>query len=111
MISYIQYIKLYLFIIISIFLNSFTITSFAHEIKPSIADFYYDDNYLNFEIRLNAELILSNIDASKITNTNIILGEIFNKWNKKNKKIVVTKDAILPGILLKFPIPNRDINK
>ena len=86
MISYIQYIKLYLFIIISIFLNSFTITSFAHEIKPSIADFYYDDNYLNFEIRLNAELILSNIDASKITNTNSSpLTDIYDKYRQLNK--------------------------
>ena len=86
MISYIQYIKLYLFIIISIFLNSFTITSFAHEIKPSIADFYYDDNYLNFEIRLNAELILSNIDASKITNTNSSpLTDIYDKYRLLDK--------------------------
>ena len=93
MISYIQYIKLYLFIIISIFLNSFTITSFAHEIKPSIADFYYDDNYLNFEIRLNAELILSNIDASKITNTNSSpLNDIYDivqiEYDEEKKRFV-----------------------
>ena len=86
MISYIKFIKLYLFIIISIFLNSLTITSFAHEIKPSIADFYYDDNYLNFEIRLNAELILSNIDASIISNTNSSpLTDIYDKYRQLDK--------------------------
>ena len=58
MLSYIKTIKLYLFIIISIFFSNI---SFAHEIKPSIADFTYDENYLNIEVRLNAELILSNI--------------------------------------------------
>ena len=32
-------------------------------------------------------------------------------WNKKNKKIVVTKEATLPGILLIFPIPNNVTSK
>ena len=86
MLSYIKFQKLYLFIIISIFLNFLPITSFAHEIKPSIANFYYDDNYLNFEIRLNAELILSNIDASKISNTNSSsLSDIYDKLRILNK--------------------------
>ena len=40
MISYIKNIKLYLFIIISIFIYT---TILAHEIKPSIADFTYDE--------------------------------------------------------------------
>ena len=87
MLPYYKLVKLYLFIIISIFLNFPLSTSFAHEIKPSIADFYYDDNYLNFEIRLNAELILSNIDASKISNTNSSpLTEIYDKYRLLNKK-------------------------
>ena len=84
MIPYIKFIKLYLFIIISIF---FCNTSFAHEIKPSIADFAYDQNYLNFEVRLNAELILSNIDASNISNTNSSpLTEIYDRYRLLNKK-------------------------
>ena len=63
-----------------------TTTSFTHEIKPSIADFYYDDNYLNFEIRLNAELILSNIDASIISNTNSSpLTDIYDKYRQLDK--------------------------
>ena len=87
MLSYIKFIKLYLLIIFSIFLNFISTISFAHEIKPSIANFYYDDNYLNFEIRLNAELILSNIDASKISNTNSSpLTEIYDKYRLLNKK-------------------------
>ena len=84
MISYIKFIKLYLFIIISIF---FCNTSIAHEIKPSIADFDYDQSYLNFEVRLNAELILSNIDASNISNTNSSpLTEIYDRYRLLNKK-------------------------
>ena len=77
MFSYIKFIKLYLFIIISIF---FCNNSIAHEIKPSIADFTYDESYLNIEVRLNAELILSNIDASNISNTNSSpLTEIYDR--------------------------------
>ena len=84
--SYNKFVKLYLVIIISIFLSSLTTTSFTHEIKPSIADFYYDDNYLNFEIRLNAELILSNIDASIISNTNSSpLTDIYDKYRQLDK--------------------------
>ena len=87
MLPYIKLSKLYLYIIISIFLNFLPLTSFAHEIKPSIADFDYDDNYLNFEIRLNAELILSNIDASKISNTNSSqLSEVYDKYRLLSKK-------------------------
>ena len=84
MIPYIKFIKLYLFIIISIF---FCNSSIAHEIKPSIADFDYDQSYLNFEVRLNAELILSNIDASNISNTNSSpLTEIYDRYRLLNKK-------------------------
>jgi hydrogenase/urease accessory protein HupE len=84
MISYIKNIKLYLFITISIFIST---TIVAHEIKPSIADFTNDENYLNFEVRLNAELILSNIDASNISNTNSSpLTEIYDRYRLLNKK-------------------------
>ena len=84
MIPYIKFIKLYLFIIISIF---FCNTSNAHEIKPSIVDFTYDQSYLNFKVRLNAELILSNIDASNVSNTNSSpLTEIYDRYRLLNKK-------------------------
>ena len=84
MFSYIKFIKLYLFIIISIF---FCNNSIAHEIKPSIADFTYDESYLNIEVRLNAELILSNIDASNISNTNSSpLTEIYDRYRLLDKK-------------------------
>jgi len=91
MISYIKNIKLYLFIIISIFIYT---TILAHEIKTSIADFTYDENYLNFEVRLNAELILSNIDASNISNTNSSpLAAIYDRYRLLNKKNL--EDSIL----------------
>ena len=84
MFSYIKFIKLYLFIFISFFLYN---TSIAHEIKPSIADFIYDKSYLNFEVRINAELILSNIDASNVSNTNSSpLSEIYDRYRLLNKK-------------------------
>ena len=87
MLPYIKFVKLYLFIIISISSFLFSTTSYSHEIKPSIADFYYDENYLNIEIRLNAELILSNIDASNISDTNFSpLSEIYDKYRLLDKK-------------------------
>ena len=52
MLSYIKFSKLYLFIIITFFLNFSSTLSIAHEIKPSILDFNYDGSYLNIEIRL-----------------------------------------------------------
>ena len=53
---------IFFFLFISLSLKS-------HEIKPSIADFSINESSLTFEIRLNAELILSGIDASDIQNT------------------------------------------
>ncbi len=79
-------IKLSLFFIIAIFINLFSTVSISHEIKPSIADFTYDENFLNIKIRLNAELILSNIDASQISNTNSSsLSDIYDKLRILNK--------------------------
>ena len=48
----------------------FSIGAISHEIRPSIADYKIEENILYFDIRLNAELILSGIDASNITDTN-----------------------------------------
>ena len=87
MLSYIKFTKLYLFIIITFFLNFSSTLSIAHEIKPSIADFNYNGNYLNLEIRLNAELILSKIDASNISNTNSSsLSEIYDELRRLDIK-------------------------
>ncbi len=87
MFSYIKIIKLYLFLILVFFLNLFSTSSISHEIKPSIADFTYDEKYLNFKIRLNAELILSNIDASTVSNTDSSsLSEIYDKFRILSKK-------------------------
>ncbi len=86
MFSYTKIIKLYLFLILVVILNIFSRSSISHEIKPSIADFNYDGSYLNFKIRLNAELILSNIDASNISNTDASpLSEIYDKFRILNK--------------------------
>ncbi len=49
MFSYIKITKLYIFLILLVFLNIFSTSSVSHEIKPSIADFTYDENYLNFK--------------------------------------------------------------
>ena len=56
------FLFIFFFLFISIPLKS-------HEIKPSIADFSVNKSSLMFEVRLNAELILSGIDASDIQNT------------------------------------------
>ena len=87
MCSYIKIIKLYLFLILVFFLNLFSTSSVSHEIKPSIADFTHDETYLKFKIRLNAELILSNIDASTVSNTDSSsLSEIYDKFRILSKK-------------------------
>ena len=87
MFSYIKIIKLYLFLILICLLNLFSTSSISHEIKPSIADFTYDESNLNFKIRLNAELILSNIDASTVSNTDSSsLSEIYDKFRILSKK-------------------------
>ncbi|MDC3082774.1 HupE/UreJ family protein [Pelagibacteraceae bacterium] len=87
MFSYIKIIKLYLFLILIVFVNLFSSSSISHEIKPSIADFNYDESYLNFKIRLNAELILSNIDASTVSNTDSSsLSDIYDKFRILSKK-------------------------
>ncbi len=46
-----------------------------------------------------------------IIEINIIFGEIFKIWNKKNKNKVVTKDAKLPGIIFILPTPNKVTNR
>ena len=80
-------IKLYLFLILIVFLSIFSKSSISHEIKPSIADFFYDENYLNFKIRLNAELILSDIDASNVSNTDSSsLSQIYDEFRILNNK-------------------------
>ena len=53
MLYYTKNINLYLFVILALFLNICSAPSNSHEIKPSIGDFTYDDNFLNFKIRLN----------------------------------------------------------
>ena len=40
----------------------------------------------------------------------MLLGK-FMMWNKLNKKIVVTNDAMVPGANLKDPIPKQVTNK
>tara|TARA_B100000886_G_scaffold335272_1_gene292089 strand:- start:791 stop:1948 length:1158 start_codon:yes stop_codon:yes gene_type:complete len=81
MLYYIKNVNLYLFLILGLFLNIYSASSNSHEIKPSIADFTYNENYLNFRIRLNAELILSKIDASKVSNTDSSsLSETYDKF-------------------------------
>ena len=63
-------IKLIIFFYFFSFLTLFSIGAISHEIRPSIADYKIEENILYFDIRLNAELILSGIDASNITDTN-----------------------------------------
>ena len=70
LIKFSKIIKLILFFYFFSFLTLFSIGAISHEIRPSIADYKIEENILYFDIRLNAELILSGIDASNITDTN-----------------------------------------
>ena len=57
MFSYIKIIKLYLFLILIVFVNLFSTSSISHEIKPSIADFTYDDSYFLYVFELNLDIL------------------------------------------------------
>jgi len=70
LIKFSKIIKLIIFFYFFNFLTLFSIGAISHEIRPSIADYKIEENILYFDIRLNAELILSGIDASNITDTN-----------------------------------------
>lgn len=70
LIKFSKIIKLIIFFYFFSFLTLFSLGAISHEIRPSIADYKIEENILYFDIRLNAELILSGIDASNITDTN-----------------------------------------
>ena len=70
LIKFSKIINLIIFFYFFNFSTLFSIGALSHEIRPSIADYKIEENILYFDIRLNAELILSGIDASNITDTN-----------------------------------------
>ena len=70
LIKFSKIMKLIIFFYFFSFLTLFSIGAISHEIRPSIADYKIEENILYFDIRLNAELIPSGIDASNITDTN-----------------------------------------
>ena len=70
LIKFSKIIKLIIFFYFFSCLTLFSLGAISHEIRPSIADYKIEENILYFDIRLNAELILSGIDASNITDTN-----------------------------------------
>ena len=70
LIKFSKIMKLNIFFYFFSFLTFYSIGAISHEIRPSIADYKIEENILYFDIRLNAELILSGIDASNITDTN-----------------------------------------
>ena len=97
----------------------------SHEIKPSIADFSINESSLTFEIRLNAELILSGIDASDIQNTdnsnlsykyddlrklpdNDLKDNIMSNWNNISQNIYIKLDGDVQKLnLLSIEIINQ----
>ena len=70
LINFYKIIKLNLVFYFLSLLIIYSTSLFSHEIKPSIIDYKIEENNILLNIRLNAELILSDIDASKITDTN-----------------------------------------
>ena len=109
---------IFFFLFISLSLKS-------HEIKPSIADFSINESSLTFEIRLNAELILSGIDASDIQNTdnsnlsykyddlrklpdNDLKENIMSNWNNISQNIYIKLDGDVQELnLLSIEIINQ----
>ena len=109
---------IFFFLFISLSLKS-------HEIKPSIADFSINESSLTFEIRLNAELILSGIDASDIQNTdnsnlsykyddlrklpdNDLKENIMSSWDNISQNIYIKLDGDVQELnLLSIEIINQ----
>ena len=109
---------IFFFLFISLSLKS-------HEIKPSIADFSINESSLTFEIRLNAELILSGIDASDIQNTdnsnlsykyddlrklpdNDLKDNIMSNWDNISQNIYIKLDGDVQELnLLSIEIINQ----
>ena len=109
---------IFFFLFISLSLKS-------HEIKPSIADFSINESSLTFEIRLNAELILSGIDASDIQNTdnsnlsykyddlrklpdNDLKENIMSNWDNISQNIYIKLDGDVQKLnLLSIEIINQ----
>jgi len=109
---------IFFFLFISLSLKS-------HEIKPSIADFSINESSLTFEIRLNAELILSGIDASDIQNTdnsnlsykyddlrklpdNDLKENIMSNWDNISQNIYIKLDGDVQELnLLSIEIINQ----
>ena len=109
---------IFFFLFISLSLKS-------HEIKPSIADFSINESSLTFEIRLNAELILSGIDASNIQNTdnsnlsykyddlrklpdNDLKENIMSNWDNISQNIYIKLDGDVQELnLLSIEIINQ----
>ena len=112
------FLFIFFFLFISLSLKS-------HEIKPSIADFSINESSLTFEIRLNAELILSGIDASDIQNTdnsnlsykyddlrklpdNDLKENIMSNWDNISQNIYIKLDGDVQKLnLLSIEIINQ----
>ena len=112
------FLFIFFFLFISLSLKS-------HEIKPSIADFSINESSLTFEIRLNAELILSGIDASDIQNTdnsnlsfkyddlrklpnNDLKENIMSNWDNISQNIYIKLDGDVQELnLLSIEIINQ----
>ena len=113
---------IFFFIFFSLFIS---LSLKSHEIKPSIADFSINESSLTFEIRLNAELILSGIDASDIQNTdnsnlsykyddlrklpdNDLKDNIMSNWNNISQNIYIKLDGDVQELnLLSIEIINQ----
>ncbi|MBT3902373.1 MAG: HupE/UreJ family protein [Pelagibacteraceae bacterium] len=113
---------IFFFIFFSLFIS---LSLKSHEIKPSIADFSINESSLTFEIRLNAELILSGIDASDIQNTdnsnlsykyddlrklpdNDLKDNIMSNWNNISQNIYIKLDGDVQKLnLLSIEIINQ----
>ena len=70
LINFHKIIKLNLIFYFPFLFIIYSTPTFSHEITPSIVDYKIEENNLLLNIRLNTELILSDIDASKIIDTN-----------------------------------------
>ena len=113
---------IFFFIFFSLFIS---LSLKSHEIKPSIADFSINESSLTFEIRLNAELILSGIDASDIQNTdnsnlsykyddlrklpdNDLKENIMSNWDNISQNIYIKLDGDVQELnLLSIEIINQ----
>ncbi len=99
----------------------------SHEIKPAVLDLIIENQSISMDLKINAEIVLANIDASQYVDTNNspqaniydqyrsqsaleLKDAINNHWEKFQEKIVVSFEDTLAALTLKEIQTEEELN-